>query len=334
MLQFSLTAAVPTPASASSARVLPAHASPSKTLRRPCFSCSRSEAGSAPLSPHDAGGRRRETRAQRILRRLRAAGEDAGPRRGRRASSMTSEGDPWRMLGIERGVSPDEVRDAFRKQIRAGAHPDLGGDPERFRLLRVAYQNALHVAENPAAAAQYVDSVESAAEEEEEPEKTMDDFWRQREDDEQHARAVQEARQEQLERQRAKARRRAASAQTVREATVHDDAWADKRIRRVMKALQDAPTPELRAAWQRELRGEKMMHDLAERSEEKDLQDKAVEAKAAAPRGKPKAAKDVLVGHRTVRARQGEVRVPVYEADTGKRYYVSPLTSRRIPVPR
>jgi len=93
----------------------------------------------------------------------------------------------------------------------------------------------------------------------------------------------------------------------------------------VQRVLQEATQPEAREAWERELEMEGIPWSDA-RSDEagtsKDLPPCANEA-----------AGDRVVGHRVVRASPGEVRVPVYEADDGARYYVSPLTSRRVTIP-
>jgi curved DNA-binding protein len=47
--------------------------------------------------------------------------------------------DPWQILGVERGASPDDIKSAYRKLAR-DHHPDLGGDPNRFIEIQQAYE--------------------------------------------------------------------------------------------------------------------------------------------------------------------------------------------------
>jgi DnaJ-class molecular chaperone len=46
--------------------------------------------------------------------------------------------DPWQVLGVDRSASPDEIKTAYRKLAREH-HPDLGGSPDRFRVVQQAY---------------------------------------------------------------------------------------------------------------------------------------------------------------------------------------------------
>lgn len=48
--------------------------------------------------------------------------------------------DPWQILGVERNASPEEIKRAYRKLAREH-HPDLGGDPDRFREIQQAYDH-------------------------------------------------------------------------------------------------------------------------------------------------------------------------------------------------
>jgi DnaJ-class molecular chaperone len=58
---------------------------------------------------------------------------------------MTDE-DAFRLLGLEPGASPAEVRAAYRHKAKA-AHPDAGGDAEAFEELWEAHAHALTYAE-------------------------------------------------------------------------------------------------------------------------------------------------------------------------------------------
>jgi curved DNA-binding protein CbpA len=44
----------------------------------------------------------------------------------------------YEILGVTEGASAEEVRQAYRRLVKA-AHPDLAGDPARFRLVTEAY---------------------------------------------------------------------------------------------------------------------------------------------------------------------------------------------------
>ena len=47
--------------------------------------------------------------------------------------------DPHEVLGVAKGCSADDLRDAFRRQTKKH-HPDSGGDAWAFRLLNKAYE--------------------------------------------------------------------------------------------------------------------------------------------------------------------------------------------------
>jgi curved DNA-binding protein len=46
--------------------------------------------------------------------------------------------DPWQILGVDRNATSDDVKKAYRK-LAKDHHPDLGGDPDRFREIQQAY---------------------------------------------------------------------------------------------------------------------------------------------------------------------------------------------------
>lgn len=50
--------------------------------------------------------------------------------------------DPHQVLGVRRDASPQQVAQAFRREVLRGGHPDTGGDARAFRRL-VAARDAL-----------------------------------------------------------------------------------------------------------------------------------------------------------------------------------------------
>ncbi|CAE8623682.1 unnamed protein product, partial [Polarella glacialis] len=120
-----------------------------------------------------------------------------------RAASSLQVFDPWSVLGVQRGAERDEVRKAFRDQIR-DVHPDVGGDPERFRVVNLAYDKVMATIEGSASSesSRRPDSV-TGNEGLQKRSKTLEDFldWR----DEQQP--VRDARRREVERLRAERRR-------------------------------------------------------------------------------------------------------------------------------
>ena len=54
---------------------------------------------------------------------------------------MTAD-DPFAVLGLAPTATPDEVKAAYRAKARH-MHPDVGGDPDAFLVLKVAADTAL-----------------------------------------------------------------------------------------------------------------------------------------------------------------------------------------------
>ncbi|WP_152690920.1 J domain-containing protein [Jiangella alkaliphila] len=50
--------------------------------------------------------------------------------------------EPHHVLGVRRGATPQQVAQAFRREVLRGGHPDTGGDARAFRRL-VAARDAL-----------------------------------------------------------------------------------------------------------------------------------------------------------------------------------------------
>lgn len=51
--------------------------------------------------------------------------------------------DYYKVLQIERDASEEEIKKAYRRLMKAGAHPDLGGDDDQAKELNVAYRTLL-----------------------------------------------------------------------------------------------------------------------------------------------------------------------------------------------
>jgi len=58
--------------------------------------------------------------------------------------------DPYQILGVEKTASADDIKSAYRKLAKKH-HPDLGGDPEKFKELNEAHD----ILSNPDKRAQY-----------------------------------------------------------------------------------------------------------------------------------------------------------------------------------
>lgn len=46
--------------------------------------------------------------------------------------------DPWSVLGVERGATPEQLKRAYRAAAFS-AHPDRGGSGEKMKAINVAY---------------------------------------------------------------------------------------------------------------------------------------------------------------------------------------------------
>ena len=47
--------------------------------------------------------------------------------------------DPYRVLGVQSGVSATELKQAWLRKVRQ-LHPDTGGDPAKFKEVTAAYE--------------------------------------------------------------------------------------------------------------------------------------------------------------------------------------------------
>lgn len=52
---------------------------------------------------------------------------------------MSLKQNPYQILGVSVAATDNQIRVAYQKKA-ALSHPDRGGDPERFRLIRESYE--------------------------------------------------------------------------------------------------------------------------------------------------------------------------------------------------
>lgn len=246
--------------------------------------------------------------------------------------------DPFALLGVKRDASADEVKKAFRQKIRQ-VHPDAGGSAEKFQIVQQAYKAAMQMVAS---------GTSVLGTPTEEPDVcgstwSMADFWKWRRDQ------VAEER-EQWEKdafwqaQKAYQQHRwpgnkeyNAEAEAERRAARLQQEEEERELREMLRKQKKA---EARVARERERR--------ANRGAQLDLGDgdwidflhnsaKQLKQKTSATPAKedpPLAEEDVIVSHRIVTTAKGSVKVPVYQASNGERYYKSPLTSKTIRLPR
>lgn len=67
---------------------------------------------------------------------------EAPPAGARRPGRESPPGSIWEVLGVGPHATIDEIRTAFRQRALV-THPDRGGDPDAFRALRRAHDEAL-----------------------------------------------------------------------------------------------------------------------------------------------------------------------------------------------
>ncbi len=68
-----------------------------------------------------------------------ACGAEVRSRRHPREAGSDTEIDLYKVLGIDRGATEAEIRDAYRRRARE-THPDVGGDAAEFQAVQAAYE--------------------------------------------------------------------------------------------------------------------------------------------------------------------------------------------------
>ena len=218
--------------------------------------------------------------------------------------------DHWSVLGLSPGASPSEVRQAFRSKARLW-HPDRGGDPERFHALSQAYDRAMRFQDHPTEVKETKKARSSKPVSSEAPkekrEPTLEDFlqWRRQQ---QPRRA---ARRAATPRPGGRGSAGTMPSRSSSEGRVH-------RGKRLRQAVQQAESPELEAAWQREV-------DMETFQRQRNKPEKGSRS--------PSSIKDERVGYRSVKSASGTLTVPIFQSADGARYYMSPLTSQRVASP-
>lgn len=288
-------------------------------------------------------------------------------RRPGRASAVqvraTREEDPWVVLGVPQSADAGEVRRAFRARVR-GAHPDLGGDPERFRSLNKAYDRAMAKLEGrelpPDPVAEAAPPAVKVPTPKEKPKKspsTLEDFrsWRRQ----------QQHRRDSRRRVENEQRRHRRGVSSRRQS---DERAAQQYQLQVQRVLDEVETPEERAMWEREAEMDlirpQMMRERRQQARRLELQNQPYwerqqwssrrspsapeargerrpasrsqvrsERRQRRSRAPPAQEVDAHVGNRTVQMPDGPTTVKVFQTPEGVRYYVSPSTSNRVPIP-
>ena len=68
-----------------------------------------------------------------------ACGAEVRSRRHPRDTGNDTEIDLYKLLGIDRGATEAEIREAYRRRARE-THPDVGGDAAEFQAVQAAYE--------------------------------------------------------------------------------------------------------------------------------------------------------------------------------------------------
>eukprot|EP00933_Yihiella_yeosuensis_P023895 TRINITY_DN18556_c0_g1_i1.p1 TRINITY_DN18556_c0_g1~~TRINITY_DN18556_c0_g1_i1.p1 ORF type:complete len:357 (-),score=47.64 TRINITY_DN18556_c0_g1_i1:147-1184(-) len=284
-----------------------------------------------------------------------------------RTISRYAVADPWGLLGISPDSDRGQIKRAFREKIRI-AHPDAGGSAEAFKRVRDAYQAALEQVGKPVGLQRQTADRRSA--EAQAPERagwSINDFykWRREQVDREKVKWEADANFEDQSWDRSSSSRSSAAEQGAKRkwwpgAEEHEhrkrqaeasrdsdffrgerDEFEDKYPPRNSRTATQAEIDEA----ERRRRHEKNKQRLADHRgmEELGTGDWA-QFLNARKRGESKEDRqkkvtnspknnDRVVNYRTVNTRSGSVKVPVYQARNGERYYNSPFTSKRVNIP-
>jgi len=284
-----------------------------------------------------------------------------------RPSARVDVPNAWQVLGVARGSTTEEVKAAFRTAVRDGAHPDKGGDTDKFVLLQRAYKVALmHIREpgNQAIVEEEKANMEAAvaASDAGIPEAIMGGLrdYRQQQANVEAWKA--QARRAAQEEQKAERRKKYLKGSLWDEGNMDykkdAEKWLNEDPMRMARksgprpllerdelqhALNTAVLPEAQQAWMREAYVSRTLeNETRERAAEQERRRRARAVERGGTPTPPKAAiggtsasGDLKVGHRMIRVASGDVKVDLYQDyRTGARYYISPISNRKVAVPK
>jgi len=283
---------------------------------------------------------------------------------------LHAAGNAWSLLGVSPRSTREQVKQAFRERIKK-AHPDAGGSAEEFRQLQWAYKAALEQVrlspgQTPSTAAA-VDGFGSGYQQPPDDQGwSIHDFyrWRREQAQTEYDRWARDADWRGAQDQRWRQRSTGAGQNQQQEDQRSRQRWTGaEQGQRQEEAHRKAQEPEAAAAQAefkdalrqdqaraaassraRRRRGESRNRDLHKWdwdsviNRQKSMpDDSSAERSGAARQQQHKRSMqdgDTVVSHRVVETARGPVRVPVYQATSGTRYYHSPVTSQRVTLPR
>lgn len=268
--------------------------------------------------------------------------------------------DPCTTLGIERGASRDDIKKAFRDKIRK-AHPDAGGSAERFQELQEAYKAAMKQESAGTFGQGPGQSAEAGADSNQDRHNAWQADWNIRDYYQWRREQVSEKKQQwdadaywdaqrKWERQADEVRQKEehqwpGSAKRAEEAETQQRAH-DFGERRQKEQLEEALRRRKRMVDEQQQqsavkRRDSTIHNpdwAAFLREAESLNNKdgtqSSKSEEKEPEAGPDNVDDKVVGYRTVFDQSGSIRVPIFrEASSGRRYYTSPRTRKRVQLP-
>mmetsp|Transcript_105965 Transcript_105965/g.330475 ORF Transcript_105965/g.330475 Transcript_105965/m.330475 type:complete len:366 (+) Transcript_105965:34-1131(+) len=280
---------------------------------------------------------------------------------------LRAAGNAWTMLGVSPGSSRQQIKQAFRERIKK-AHPDAGGSAEEFRELQRAYKEALEEAgASPAQTGSTATSGfygdDAYRPPPEEGHWSIHDFykWRREEAQTDYERWKKDAYWKENSNEDQKWRQRWAGAeQREQQEQRRHEHWArgeqherqeppneaeQQRVREQAEFKSELRREQASARTQRRQQGERRNRDVHKWDWDAVIDERKADLTGRGARGaksrpaqndhsRPLQDGDVLISHRTVETADGPMRVPVFQATSGARYYRSPVTSKRVPLPR
>lgn len=258
----------------------------------------------------------------------------------------------WGLLGVGPGATREEVRQAFREKIKK-AHPDAGGTAEEFRQLRLAYKTALEEVHTSSPQQTQSSSSSVGGSGEQPPDSqgwSIHDFykWRREQVQTEYERWAKDAdwhttQEETWQKQWPGTEKRRRQEEAQRRAQQEERRATQAELNDALRQEQARAS----AARDQAREGRRRNRDLHKWDWESVVKPKRSSSnrpdadgstgRARSPRRQPRRPsedRDTVVSHRLVETGKGPVRVPVYQAAGGARYYHSPVTSKKVSLPR